>query len=195
MKISLSVFSLVVSLAFLMLFVRSRSLDEDIEFGNEYLTESGYRKEYLFSLGWGPHGIRLFRRLESENLTIEKDRDEVRGFATTLKGGTWDIESAPYQKGFSWGWPVETFWNKLGFWWSDKTFTGDNEWTRRISLVAVPLWLPVSLFLALSIILAWDARRNKRGRTSRDTATPISRPVYMIFRSFNHHPAINARSR
>ena len=162
MKKPLSVFSLIVALAFLILYVRSLGLDEDFEFGNEYLTESGYREEYFFSLGWGPHGIRLFRRLESENLSIEKDRDEIRQFATTLKGGTWNVRSAPYENGFSWGWPLGTFWNKRGFWWSDETFTGDNEWTRRISLVAVPLWLPVALFLSLSIIMAWGARRNKK---------------------------------
>jgi ABC-type thiamine transport system ATPase subunit len=32
-------------------------------------------------------------------------------------------------------------------------------------------------------------------KTSRDTATPISRPVYMLFRSFNLHPVIDARPR
>ncbi len=32
-------------------------------------------------------------------------------------------------------------------------------------------------------------------RTSRDTATPISRPVYMILRSFNLNPVIDVRSR
>jgi hypothetical protein len=35
----------------------------------------------------------------------------------------------------------------------------------------------------------------KRGRTSRDTATPISRPVYMILRNFNTNPVIDTRSR
>jgi hypothetical protein len=32
-------------------------------------------------------------------------------------------------------------------------------------------------------------------RTSRDTATPISRPVYMPYRSFNINPVIDARPR
>ena len=32
-------------------------------------------------------------------------------------------------------------------------------------------------------------------RTSRDTATPISRPVYMLFRSCNLNPVIDARPR
>jgi hypothetical protein len=32
-------------------------------------------------------------------------------------------------------------------------------------------------------------------RTSRDTATPISRPVFMLFRSFNPNPVIDARPR
>ena len=34
-----------------------------------------------------------------------------------------------------------------------------------------------------------------RSTTSRDTATPISRPVYMISRSFNPNPVIDARPR
>ena len=36
---------------------------------------------------------------------------------------------------------------------------------------------------------------NNSSTTSRDTATLISRPVYMIFRSFNLNPVIDARSR
>jgi hypothetical protein len=36
---------------------------------------------------------------------------------------------------------------------------------------------------------------NSRSRTSRDTATPISRPVYMIFRSFNLNSVIDTRPR
>jgi hypothetical protein len=36
---------------------------------------------------------------------------------------------------------------------------------------------------------------NRRGRTSRDTANPISRPVYMLVRSFNINPVIDDRSR
>jgi hypothetical protein len=35
----------------------------------------------------------------------------------------------------------------------------------------------------------------EEGRTSRDTATPISRPVYMLFPSFNLNPVIDARPR
>lgn len=172
MKKTLSVFSLIVALAFLSIFVRSRSLDEGFELGNEYLTESGYRKEYSFSLGWGPHGIRLFRRFESENLTIENDRDEIRRLASIFDGKTWNAWSAPYENGSSWGWPVETFWNKRGFWWSDRTFTGDNEWTRRISLVVVPLWLPVALFFVISIMLAWWSRRNRKAEAGRRRQTP-----------------------
>jgi hypothetical protein len=42
-------------------------------------------------------------------------------------------------------------------------------------------------------VLPYD--KNQRSRTSRDTATPISRPVYMIFRIFNLNPVIDARSR
>ena len=40
-----------------------------------------------------------------------------------------------------------------------------------------------------------DATREPRRRTSRDTATPISRPVYMIVRSFNLTPVIDVRPR
>jgi hypothetical protein len=36
---------------------------------------------------------------------------------------------------------------------------------------------------------------NRRKRTSRDTATPNSRPVYMLLRSFNINPVIDARPR
>jgi hypothetical protein len=36
-------------------------------------------------------------------------------------------------------------------------------------------------------------RNNKR--TRRDTATPISRPVYMLSRSFNLNPVIDVRPR
>ena len=32
-------------------------------------------------------------------------------------------------------------------------------------------------------------------RTRRDTATPISRPVYMLFRNSNLNPVIDARPR
>ncbi len=167
MKKSLSVVSLVVSIAFLILFVRSRGLDEGVGVGNEYMTDSGDREEYFFSLGWGPHGIRLFRRLESS---------EIRQFDPPLNGRTWDVWSAPYKKGSSWGWPVETFWNKRGFWWSDKTFTGDNEWKRRISLVAVPIWLPVIIFSAPSIILAWGNRRNRKESEQAGTGQPATRP-------------------
>ncbi|MBK1884740.1 hypothetical protein JIN85_20175 [Luteolibacter pohnpeiensis] len=162
MKRTMSLFSLIVGLIFLILLVRSRGLDEGFEFGNEYLTESGFRNEWFLSFGWGPHGIRLFRRLESENLTIEKDKDEIGQFVSTLDGGTWDAWSAPYEKCISWGWPVETFWNRQGFWWSDQRFKGDNEWRRRISLVAVPLWLPVGVFVAFSFIPFVGTRRNRR---------------------------------
>jgi len=34
-----------------------------------------------------------------------------------------------------------------------------------------------------------------KSTTSRDTATPISRPVYMTFRNFNLNPVIDARPR
>ena len=165
MKRILSVFSLIVALVFLFLLVRSRGLDEGFEFGNGYVTESGYRQEYLFSLGWGPHGIRLFRRLES---------GEIRQFDPPLNGGTWEAWSAPYKKGSSWGWPVETFWNKQGFWWSDEIYTGDNQWTRRISLVAVPLWLPVALFVPISIILALGSRRNRRAEQVEAQQPPLA---------------------
>ena len=36
---------------------------------------------------------------------------------------------------------------------------------------------------------------NGRKRTRRGTATPISRPVYMVLRSFNINPVIDARPR
>ena len=36
---------------------------------------------------------------------------------------------------------------------------------------------------------------NSRSRASRVMTTPISRPVYMIFRSFNLNPVIDARRR
>jgi ABC-type thiamine transport system ATPase subunit len=39
------------------------------------------------------------------------------------------------------------------------------------------------------------ARMNPRSTTSRDTATPISRPVFMIFRSFNLNAVIDVRTR
>jgi hypothetical protein len=35
----------------------------------------------------------------------------------------------------------------------------------------------------------------QRGTTSRDTATPISRPVYMLSRNLNLNPVIDARPR
>jgi hypothetical protein len=36
---------------------------------------------------------------------------------------------------------------------------------------------------------------NQTSRTSRATATPISRPVFMLTHSFNLNPVIDARSR
>jgi hypothetical protein len=37
--------------------------------------------------------------------------------------------------------------------------------------------------------------QSNQSRTSRDTATPISRPVYMLVRIFNINPVIDARPR
>ena len=38
-------------------------------------------------------------------------------------------------------------------------------------------------------------QRNRRFRTRRDTATPISRPVFMLTRNFNPNPVIDTRPR
>ena len=40
-----------------------------------------------------------------------------------------------------------------------------------------------------------DYGEELRRRTRRDTATPISRPVFMIFRSYNPNPVIGKRTR
>lgn len=59
---------------------------------------------------------------------------------------------------------------------------------------ATPIPEPGSLTTCILSAIFLITRR-RRSRTSRDTATPISRLVFMIFRSFNLNPACDTRPR
>ena len=62
-------------------------------------------------------------------------------------------------------------------------------------------WLQIVVFYVLSYLVFLQGTctpfttRPCWAHTSRDTATPISRPVYMLSRSFNLNPVIDARPR
>ena len=52
-----------------------------------------------------------------------------------------------------------------------------------------------SAILGHYLLMKTTSNENSLSRTSRDTATPISRPVYMSFCNFNINPVIDVRPR
>src|SRR6267154_4117304 len=118
-----------------MIWFRSRSSDEGFEYKRwVYYTDRSSDRET--SLCWGPHGVRLW---------FWKDdhwgADDIRPTRTPPEVETQGVvfRSDPYKPDSSWGWPIESFWNRLGFWISHQHYNWEHQ-ARRIFLVAAPFW-------------------------------------------------------
>ena len=158
MKTTLSIFSFVVAFGFLVLLVRSQTRDEGIKYSRYYRVAGNLFDGHSISLGWGEHGIRLFRVLDSG---LSKIRREDISREHSLFGGKYKTWSGSYDDVTPWVWPVMNFWNKHDFWYNDNTWADEinNRWRTQITLIAIPLWLPVVFFFSTGVTLFRIRRR------------------------------------
>ena len=109
-------------------------LDESLEISRTLVSQTLVAMDRKFTVGWGPHGFRLWLRFDSQPV------DEMFRDITSPRKHEWNVEwiSEPYDYQSSWGWPIISWWNKLGFWWERQHYQWDPGHHRSLLLIAAP---------------------------------------------------------
>ena len=145
--------------------IRSHYRDETLTWERTEVTSDLLEINIDWEIGWGPHGLRFWRWYDRKpqfclSCLLEECRVCHHKKPDFRQNLTWHSEN--YVNGESWGWQIESTWNRFGFWWHSQDFSWGNEHHRRISLVAVPFWLPVGLCLAITGVLIAYSMRQRR---------------------------------
>jgi hypothetical protein len=142
---------------------RGRSLDEGFDYHRwVYYTEGSSDRDT--SICWGPHGIRFW--FWKDDRSGFDDIEPIRMPPGVETEGLL-FRSEPYDQETSWGWPIDSSWNYLGFWFSHEHYSWEHE-SRHILLVAAPFW-----FCALVALTVFGAAILFKCRLSRKK--PVAR--------------------
>jgi hypothetical protein len=181
MKKKISVFLLILFTGLLLhLYIRSTTLDESVTIASKEINPILVTITHDYTIGWGPHGLRFW---------VYTDHQPVDNFAEDLltpkrEEAEFIFESDVYEYGSSWGWPIKSFWNKHGFWFSHQQYEWSELQHRWMILLAVPFWLPLSISISLLITCLVSLRKENHG------AQPSSTDNDLHFRGIYSEPHI-----